>query len=51
MNQATEAFRKEVSESTVKPESVHERIERLAKRQEQVSKMAREMNEALTKAQ
>jgi hypothetical protein len=51
VNQATEAFRKEVSESTVKPESVQERIERLAKRQEQVSKMAKEMNEALTKAQ
>ncbi|HUN81870.1 MAG TPA: hypothetical protein VMV81_10210 [Phycisphaerae bacterium] len=51
VNQATRSFHDEAQGASLKPETIQERIDRLAKRQEQVSKMAKEMSEALTKAQ
>jgi hypothetical protein len=51
VNRATADLRAERDKPDVREQGLSERIEKLARRQEEVSRMAKEMHEAMTKAQ
>jgi hypothetical protein len=51
VNMATKALRVDSAKPSAKADEFQERIRKLAARQEEISKMAKEMHEAMTKAQ